>query len=200
MIGLILTCILSSRRKPQKFLFEHFDHKMKLNGYIRLCFEHSILFIIKILRRKRSERKSAIKNQKVINGNRKTLDLKILSWNSGHTFLVNQINEVRWLIQEKSPHILFISESNLKRSHDKELLEIEGYRLHTTKVIGCPDKQVSRIVAYVKDGIIVRRRGDLESEDVSAIWMEAGLVYQEKRNIYYAGFIANGPILDQMTA
>ena len=47
-------------------------------------------------------------------------------------------------------------------------------------MIRCPDKEVSRIVAYVKDGIIIRRREDLESEDFSAIWMEAGLPREKK--------------------
>ena len=35
-------------------------------------------------------------------------------------------------------------------------------------------------MAYVKDGIIIRQRNDLEKEDVSAIWMEAGLPRERK--------------------
>ena len=113
-------------------------------------------------------------------GNRRHCELKILSWNSGHTYLINQMNEIRFLIQEKSPHILFISESNLFRSHDKNLVELEGFCLHTTKMIRCPDKLVSRLVAYVKEGILVNRREDLEFEDISAIWMEVGLPRERK--------------------
>ena len=106
---------------------------------------------------------------KMKHGNRKNLYLKILSWNSGHTFLINQMNEIKWLLQDEAPHILFVSESNLKRSHDRDQVEIDGYSLHTTKMIRNADLQVSRIVAYVKDGIIVRRRYDLETDEFSAI-------------------------------
>ena len=75
---------------------------------------------------------------------------------------------------------MFISESNLRRSHDRAKVEIEGYTLHTTGMIRCPERQVSRIVAYIKDGIIIKRRSDLESEDISAIWMEVGLPREKK--------------------
>ena len=79
------------------------------------------------------------------------------------------MNEVKMLVQEKSPHILFVSESNLRRSHDKEKIELDGYGLQTTRMIRCPDRQVSRLVAYVRDGIIARRREDLETDDFSSI-------------------------------
>ena len=75
---------------------------------------------------------------------------------------------------------MFISESNLRRSHDRAKVEIEGYTLHTTSMIRCPERQVSRIVAYIKDGIIIRRRDDLESDKISAIWIEAGLPREKK--------------------
>ena len=90
------------------------------------------------------------------------------------------MNEVKWLIQERDPHLLFLSESNLWRSHDKELVLIDGYTLHTAKMIRYEERQVSRIVAYVKDGITARRRDDLEVEDISSIWMEIGLPHQRK--------------------
>jgi len=83
------------RRYPVNFLKEDYHHQMKMNFYIRLCYEYRILCIVRKLRRKRSERKSANKNQKMKNGNRKPNELKVLSWNSGHTFLINQMNEVK---------------------------------------------------------------------------------------------------------
>ena len=130
-------------------------------------------------RRKKCERKALNKKQKAINGN-KTKEMKILAWNGGHTQLKNQMNEVRFLLQEKNPHLLFVSESNLLRSHDRDLVEVEGYSLHTTRMIKCPERQVSRLVAYVKEGIIARRREDLEVEDMSTIWLEIGLPKQRK--------------------
>ena len=86
------------------------------------------------------------------------------------------MNEVKWLLQDKAPHILFISESNLRREHDRDAVEIDGYSLLTTKMIRCPEKKVSRI----KDGLIIKRREDLESEEFSAIWLEVGLPRKQK--------------------
>ena len=47
-------------------------------------------------------------------------------------------------------------------------------------MICCPEKKVSRIVAYTKEGLITKRREDLETEDVSAIWLEVGLPHRKK--------------------
>ena len=131
-------------------------------------------------RRKKSERKKLNKKWKSIYGNRRTEELSIISWNAGATYLMNQMNEVKWLLDEFNPHILFLPESNLLRSHDRDKVEIEGYTLHTSLMIRNADRQTSRIVAYVKEGIIVRRREDLELDDFSSIWLEAGLPRQKK--------------------
>ena len=73
-----------------------------------------------------------------------------------------------------------MSESNLRRSHDKSLIDIDGYSLHTTSMIRNPERQVSRLVAYVKEGIVVKRREEFEKEDFSSIGMEVGLPKQRK--------------------
>ena len=159
---------------------ETYGDQRNHNYFIRLYYEHTILFIVKTLRRKWSERKKANRMQKRTHGNRKNRELKVMSWNSGHSYLVNQINDVKWLLQEKQPHVLFVSESNLRRSHDRSLVEIDGYNLHPSCMINSPEKEVSRIVAYVKDSIIVKRRDDLENENISAIWMEVGLPRERK--------------------
>ena len=55
----------------------------------------------------------------------------------------------------EEPHVSFVSESNLRRAHDGALVDIDGYSLHTSCMMSSPEKEVSRIVAYIKDGIIV---------------------------------------------
>ena len=130
-------------------------------------------------RRKISERRRMNRRQRAMFGNQ-SQEMKIVSWNTGHSHLKNQMQEVRWLVEEQKPHIMFLSESNLWRNHDKDLVEIDGYETHTTKMIRNPDRQVSRLVAFVKEGIIARRRDDLEIEDMSSIWIEVGLPHQKK--------------------
>ena len=129
--------------------------------------------------RKRSRRKIRNREKRAENGNGRN-SFSILSWNSGSTHLQNQMNEIKALVQDKKPHVLFIQESNLWRHHNREGVELDGYDLFTSKMISNPDRKVSRIVAYVMDGIIARRREDLELEHFSAIWLEVGLPHQRK--------------------
>ena len=181
LLELIFVCIMTRNRKRLHTLrFEECHKHDNLNYFIRLHFECFVLSVAKSTRRKYSERKLANRSQKMKYGNRKNRELRIVSWNSGHTYLINQMNEVKMLVQEKSPHILFVSESNLRRSHDKEKVELDGYGLQTTRMIRCLDRQASRLVAYVKDGIIAKRREDLETDDFSSIWMEVGLPREKK--------------------
>ena len=111
-LGLIVACILKNSSRRRISNRDNFDANMKSYYYVRIYFEQSFLFIIRKLRRKRSERKRANRLVKSSYGNRRDHHLKILSWNSGHSYLIHQMNEVKWLLQDKAPHILFISESN----------------------------------------------------------------------------------------
>ena len=59
-------------------------------------------------------------------------------------------------------------------------MEIEGYSLHVTKMIDNPRRQISRIVAYIRQGIRVKRLRDIETDEVSSIWMDIGLPHSKK--------------------
>ena len=98
MCRLVFFSITWTNEQSRTFNFE--DYSIKYHSDIlRLYFEHNFLFIAKNLRRKWSERKAANRYQKSVNGNRKNRELKVLSWNSGHTFLINQMLEIKWLIR-----------------------------------------------------------------------------------------------------
>ena len=129
-----------NRKRLHTLRFEECHKHDNLNYFIRLHFECFVLSVAKSTRRKYSERKLANRSQKMKYGNRKNRELQILSWNSGHTYLINQMNEVKMQVQEKSSHILFVSESKLHRSHDKEKVELDGYDLQTTRMIRCPGR------------------------------------------------------------
>ena len=93
-VGLVVNCLLTKTERRDKILGVQ-NGKSMTDYYVRLYFEHVILFIAKTLCRKWSERKAANRAQRMKHGNRKSNELKILSWNSGHTYLINQINEVK---------------------------------------------------------------------------------------------------------
>ena len=69
-----------------------------------------------------SDRKKINKKKRGDNGNGRNNFLRVLYWNSGNSYLKNQMNEVKLLVHDKQPHILFVAESNLWRDHDKSLV------------------------------------------------------------------------------
>ena len=180
MMVLLMTTTLLIRGPAKLFVKQSFP-EAKWN-HIVFDFEPvqpSFVFMYVHNRRKTSERRRQNRRQRALLGNRNQ-EMKIVAWNTGNSHLKNQMEEVLWLTEEQRPHIMFLSESNLWRNHEKDLVKIDGYEIHTTKMIRNPDRQVSRLVAYVKEGIIARRRDDLEVEDMSAIWMEVGLPHKKK--------------------
>ena len=58
-------------------------------------------------------------NARTINGNRKERGIKILHWNKGPSYLENKYNEVEAIIENHKPHVLGLSESNLRAEHVK---------------------------------------------------------------------------------
>ena len=55
---------------------------------------------------------------KAINGNRHNRGIKLAHWNAGSAHLPNKMCEIEQVISESHPHVLGISEANLKNDHD----------------------------------------------------------------------------------
>ena len=79
------------------------------------------------------------------------------------------MNKMKVLLKERKPHVLFVLESSHWRHHDKSAIKVDGYNMVVSSMINNPDRKVSRIVAYIMDGIMARRRANLEADDISAI-------------------------------
>lgn len=92
----------------------------------------------------------------------------------------NKHQEVEHIIGGHQPHLLGLSEANLKADHDLTLVQHQDYTLHTCSTINNPDLNMSRIVVYTHQSLMVKRRSDLEDEDISSIWLEVGLPRQRK--------------------
>ena len=112
--------------------------------------------------------------------------IKIMHWNKGPSFLQNKHDEIATIIGGHKPHVLGLSEANLKRDHDLTLVQHEDYNLHTCPSIDNPQLNISRVVVYTHKSVVVKRRHDLEDSTVSAIWLEAGLPRQKKILICHA--------------
>ena len=66
---------------------------------------------------------------KSINGNRghKGHGIKLAHWNKGPGYLTNSHTEVETIISKHQPHLLGLSEANLKASHDLSLVQHSDY-------------------------------------------------------------------------
>ena len=106
--------------------------------------------------------------------------IKLLHWNKGPSFLHNKHQDVETVLASHRPHVLGLSEANLKVGHDLALVQHQDYEMHTCDTLTNPELGVSRIVAYSHKSLVVKRRRDLEDNTISAIWLEIGLPRQRK--------------------
>ena len=106
--------------------------------------------------------------------------IKIMHWNKGPSYLINKHHDIEAMIAGHKPHVLGLSEANIRHDHDLSLVQHEEYTLHICPTIDNPKLKMSRIVVYTHKSLVVKRRHDLEDDSVSAIWLEAGLPNQKK--------------------
>ena len=109
------------------------------------------------------------------NGNRRSQGIKISHWNKGGGFLQNKMHEIKNIVSSLHPHIMGISEANLKNTHDQNLVQIEEYTLHTCPTISNPNLLTSRVVVYTHKSLVVKLRPDLMADSYSSVWLEVGL-------------------------
>ena len=69
--------------------------------------------------------------------------------------------ELKNIIIGLHPHILGISEANLKSTQDKQLSHLKDYTLHTCPTISNPNILTSRVVVYTHKSLVVKLRPDL---------------------------------------
>ena len=112
--------------------------------------------------------------------------------------LQNKVQEIKMIINEKSPHIFGISEAELKKTDvNVENLKIPGYDLLFPK--SWESFGYARIVVYVKNTLNYEHISDLEDDSVQSIWLTAS--FQKSQNIYfchgYREHMSDYPIQEQ---
>ena len=97
--------------------------------------------------------------------------------------IYNKMSEVKQLVKNEKPHILGISEAELrKRSHSLDKLKVPGYVLLLPKSWESIGK--ARLVVYVKKTIEYEQLLDIEHEEVQSIWIKAG--FKNSSKIYFS--------------
>ena len=94
-------------------------------------------------------------------------------WNKGPSHLINKQLDIDSIIANYRPDILGIGEANFKRGQDVYEARQEGYTLHLGP--GLDSLGVSRVAVYTKEGLMVKRRKDLEGGNVCTLWLQVGL-------------------------
>jgi hypothetical protein len=113
-------------------------------------------------------------------GNKRQHGIKILHCNKGSSHLENKRNEIETLIDKYHPHILGLSEANLHSHHDENNVQFPDYTLHTCPTINKPLLEVSRVVVYTHNSLVVKLRPDLMNDSISSIWVEICLPRKRK--------------------
>ena len=97
--------------------------------------------------------------------------------------LYNKMGEVKNMIQKEKPHILGISEAELRKNHHSEKsLKVPGYELILPKSWEIYGK--ARVVLYIKKSLAYDHLPFLEHPDIQSIWIRAG--FKNTRKIYYS--------------
>ena len=97
--------------------------------------------------------------------------------------LYNKMSEVKNLIKKEKPHILGVSEAELKKSlHNPSSLKVPGYDLLLPK--SWSEHGKARIVMYVKKNLAYEHVEELENPDIQSIWIKAG--FKNNKKVYYS--------------
>jgi len=108
----------------------------------------------------------AVKNSSSSHTHLKNLPFTICHWNCG-SGITKKLDDIQHAITELKPTVIYISEADRKKHHDDRLIQIKGYKLHNSESLEKHGK--SRIIAYTRDNIHLKRRQDLESPDSEII-------------------------------
>ena len=97
--------------------------------------------------------------------------------------LYRKMTEVKNLVQQEKPHILGLSECELRKSHHNiSSLKLPGYELILPKSWEVHGK--ARVVVYVKKTLEYEHLHELENPEIQSIWLRAG--FKNTKNIYYS--------------
>ena len=97
--------------------------------------------------------------------------------------LSNKMEEVKNLVKQEKPHILGISEAELKnRNISTNSLKLPGYDLILPK--SWSKFGTARVVVYIKKSLEYEQLPDLEQDDLQTIWLRAG--FKNSKKVYYS--------------
>ena len=123
--------------------------------------------------------RNKVNHMKFGNRGQRGMGINCVYWNKGPAHLVNKQLDIQSIIATHKPHILGLGEANFRHDHILQDVQQAGYSLHLHSSVNNPNLGMARDAVYTHNSLRVKRRSDLEDEDVSAVWLECGLPHQK---------------------
>ena len=97
--------------------------------------------------------------------------------------LKNKVYEIKNIIKEQNPHILGLSECELRKDHNFDIkkLKVPGYNLLLPK--SWDTAGFARVAVYVKKSLHYTQIHELEDEVVQSVWLRGG--FKNSKQIYF---------------
>ena len=114
-------------------------------------------------------------------GNKQTVKRGIKSMHLNIRSLRNKLFEIKNVIKEHGPHILGLSEAQLKNNggqYDENELKIPGYSILFPK--SWASHGFARVLVYVKNTVEYEQVRELEDDLVQSVWLKASFKGQKK--------------------
>ena len=142
------------------------------------------LIAIKYRKYLKSEKKKKNRLKRSENGNIRSV-LKIMSWNKGKNDIskMGNIEEIKELIKDKKPDILFINELNLKDTDDIGNMNIINYNFEHDLLYF--SNGIARLGAWIKSYLVYSRIKHLEGNEEAVIALKIG--YPNKKRFTLIG-------------
>ena len=107
------------------------------------------------------------------------------------------MDEIELEVSEHHPHLLGVSEANLKSVHDIQDVQLQEYDLILSKTMDNDQLQVSRVVCYKHQSLVGKVREDLMM--ISFPQFGWKLVSQAREKSWSVNFTENGDFLVSQT-
>ena len=116
------------------------------------------------------------------NGNRNSIKKGIYNMHFNVRHLKNKVSEIKNIIKNEHPHILGLSECELKKDNfDPNVLKIPGYDFLFPKSWDLYG--FARVVVYIKKSLTYQQIHALEDHLVQSIWLKGG--FKNGKQIYF---------------
>ena len=102
----------------------------------------------------------------------KNKGIKVMTWNKGSQFLINCVDDINQLLNKHKPHILTLSEAQVKPLHKNKII-FDKYNIEYDNLIH--NNNMARSCMLIHEDIRYERLDESEPDFTSVIVIKLGL-------------------------